>query len=424
MAEVILEHINKRYGTKHHAVKDFNLHIADREFMVFVGPSGCGKSTTLRMIAGLEDISDGILKIGDRVVNDVPPKDRDIAMVFQNYALYPHMNVYENMAFGLKLRKTPKEEIDKRVRDAAKILQIEHLLGRKPKELSGGQRQRVAMGRAIVREPKVFLMDEPLSNLDAKLRVEMRSQISQLHRRLGATIVYVTHDQVEAMTLGNRIVVMRDGVIMQVDTPMNLYDFPQNKFVAGFIGSPSMNFLSGKVQNGEFVIGQSRVAPMGRLAQSLKAYEGKDVQMGIRPEHVGVVGMSDLPQGTNVLHGKVVVVEPLGAQTDLIIEVAGQNMTVKVEGQALVQPGDDIQLLVDQTRLHAYDTATEMAIDRGTPTGTRGQADTLGLGYEYPGMSSGQAQARAPQGMGLGGVGTGGMPVAEGERVIVAKTER
>ena len=383
MAEVILEHINKRYGTKHHAVKDFNLHIQDREFMVFVGPSGCGKSTTLRMIAGLEDISDGILKIGDRVVNDVPPKDRDIAMVFQNYALYPHMNVYENMAFGLKLRKTPKEEIDKRVREAAKILQIEHLLGRKPKELSGGQRQRVAMGRAIVREPKVFLMDEPLSNLDAKLRVEMRSQISQLHRRLGATIVYVTHDQVEAMTLGNRIVVMRDGVIMQVDTPMNLYDFPQNKFVAGFIGSPSMNFLTGRVQNGEFVIGENRVGAMGRLGQSLKAYEGKDVLMGIRPEHLGMVGMTDLPRGSNVLRGQVVVVEPLGAQTDLIIDVAGQHITAKVEGQANVLPGDSIELLVDQTRLHAFDPSSEVAIDRGTPAGTRGQADTPGLGYEY-----------------------------------------
>ncbi|GGR85398.1 ABC transporter ATP-binding protein [Deinococcus sedimenti] len=383
MAEVILEHINKRYGTKHHAVKDFNLHIQDREFMVFVGPSGCGKSTTLRMIAGLEDISDGILKIGDRVVNDVPPKDRDIAMVFQNYALYPHMNVYENMAFGLKLRKTPKEEIDKRVRDAAKILQIEHLLGRKPKELSGGQRQRVAMGRAIVREPKVFLMDEPLSNLDAKLRVEMRSQISQLHRRLGATIVYVTHDQVEAMTLGNRIVVMRDGVIMQVDTPMNLYDFPQNKFVAGFIGSPSMNFLTGRVQNGEFMVGENRVSPMGRLAQSLKAYEGKDVLMGIRPEHLGMVGMTDIPRGSNVLRGQVVVVEPLGAQTDLIIDVAGQHITAKVEGQANVLPGDSVDLLVDQTRLHAFDPSSEAAVDRGTPSGTRGQADTPGLGYEY-----------------------------------------
>lgn len=383
MADVILEHVNKHYGTKHHAVKDFNLHIADREFMVFVGPSGCGKSTTLRMIAGLEDISDGVLKIGDRVVNDVPPKDRDIAMVFQNYALYPHMNVYDNMAFGLKLRKTPKEEIDKRVREAAKILQIEHLLGRKPKELSGGQRQRVAMGRAIVREPKVFLMDEPLSNLDAKLRVEMRSQISQLHHRLGATIIYVTHDQVEAMTLGNRIVVMKDGDIMQVDTPMNLYDFPQNKFVAGFIGSPSMNFLTARVQNGEFVIGGNRVAPMGKLAQSLKAFEGKDVLMGIRPEHMGVPGQTDIPQGVNHLKGKVLVVEPLGAQTDLIVDVAGQQLTAKLEGQVLIHPGDDIDLLIDQTRLHAFDASTEQVIDRGKPAGTRGQADTTGLGYEY-----------------------------------------
>ncbi|GBF04328.1 ABC transporter [Deinococcus aerius] len=420
MAEVVLEHINKRYGTKHHAVKDFNLHIADREFMVFVGPSGCGKSTTLRMIAGLEDISDGVLRIGDRVVNDVPPKDRDIAMVFQNYALYPHMNVYENMAFGLKLRKTPKEEIDKRVRDAARILQIEHLLGRKPKELSGGQRQRVAMGRAIVREPKVFLMDEPLSNLDAKLRVEMRAQISQLHRRLGATIIYVTHDQVEAMTLGNRIVVMRDGVIMQVDTPMNLYDFPQNKFVAGFIGSPSMNFLSAKVQNGEFVVGDSRIAPMGRLAQSLRAYEGKDVYMGIRPEHVGVIGhgQTDIPQGSNVLRGKVVVVEPLGAQTDLLIDVAGQTVVVKLEGQALLEPGDDAELLIDQTRLHAFDHASEEAIDRGTPTGTRGQADTLGLGYEYPGRAS---AAQVPQAaMGTTGTTTANVNTTPGSVTVIS----
>ncbi len=391
MADVILEHIYKRYGTKQVAVKDFNLHIQDKELMVFVGPSGCGKSTTLRMIAGLEDISDGILKIGDRIVNDVPPKDRDIAMVFQNYALYPHMNVYENMAFGLKLRKTPRDEIDRRVRDAAKILQIDHLLGRKPKELSGGQRQRVAMGRAIVREPKVFLMDEPLSNLDAKLRVEMRSQISQLHRRLGATIVYVTHDQVEAMTLGNRIVVMRDGVIMQVDTPMNLYDFPQNKFVAGFIGSPSMNFLTARVQNGEFTIGGSRVAAMGRLAESLKAFEGRDVIMGVRPEHLGVPGVTDIPQGVNHLRGKVIVVEPLGAQTDLIVNIGDEPIVVKVEGQAMVNVGDDIDLLVDQTRLHAFDPATEAAVDRGTPSGTRGQADTTGLGYEDPGRAAPQA---------------------------------
>ncbi|WP_425148393.1 ABC transporter ATP-binding protein [Deinococcus sp.] len=379
MAEVVLEHIYKRYGKTQVAVKDFNLQIKDKEFMVFVGPSGCGKSTTLRMIAGLEDISDGTLRIGDRIVNDVPPKDRDIAMVFQNYALYPHMNVYDNMAFGLKLRKTPKEEIDKRVRDAAKILQIEHLLGRKPKELSGGQRQRVAMGRAIVREPKVFLMDEPLSNLDAKLRVEMRSQISQLHRRLGTTIIYVTHDQVEAMTLGSRIVVMRDGIIMQVDTPLNLYDYPKNKFVAGFIGSPSMNFLTGKVQNGQFMVGGAPVAPLGRLAESLKAYEGKEVNMGIRPEHLGLRGMTNLADGTNIIRGKVLVVEPLGAQTDFIVEIAGQTVTVKVDGQARIQPGDTVELVVDQRRLHAFDAATDEAIDRGQPTGSMGQADVESL---------------------------------------------
>ncbi|AZI42347.1 sn-glycerol-3-phosphate ABC transporter ATP-binding protein UgpC [Deinococcus psychrotolerans] len=376
MADVILEHVYKRYGKDSVAVSDFNLNVVDGEFMVFVGPSGCGKSTTLRMIAGLEDISDGILKIGDRVVNDVPPKDRDIAMVFQNYALYPHMNVYENMAFGLKLRKTPKDEIEKRVRDAAKILQIEHLLGRKPKELSGGQRQRVAMGRAIVREPKVFLMDEPLSNLDAKLRVEVRSQISQIHQRLGTTIIYVTHDQVEAMTLGNRIVVMKDGVMMQVDSPLNLYDYPQNKFVAGFIGSPSMNFLTARVQNGQFVVGNSKVSPRGPLAQSIKAYEGKEVFMGIRPEHIGVRGMTNIPEGENFLQGKVLVVEPLGAQTDFMLEVNGQTMVAKVEGHAHIKPGDVVDVVVDNVRLHAFDTVTEMAIDRGQPMGTRGQADS------------------------------------------------
>ncbi|AWN23333.1 glycerol-3-phosphate ABC transporter ATP-binding protein [Deinococcus irradiatisoli] len=376
MAEVVLEHVYKRYTAKNVAVADFNLHINDGEFMVFVGPSGCGKSTTLRMIAGLEDISDGILKIGDRVVNDVPPKDRDIAMVFQNYALYPHMNVYENMAFGLKLRKTPKDEIEKRVRDAAKILQIEHLLGRKPKELSGGQRQRVAMGRAIVREPKVFLMDEPLSNLDAKLRVEVRSQISQIHQRLGTTIIYVTHDQVEAMTLGNRIVVMKDGVMQQVDTPLNLYDYPRNKFVAGFIGSPSMNFLTARVSGGQFMVGNSKVSPRGPLAESLRAYEGKEVFLGVRPEHVGVRGMSNIPEGDNFLQGKVLVVEPLGAQTDFMLDINGQTLVAKVEGHAHIKPGDVVDVVVDNERLHAFDTGTEMAIDRGQPMGTRGQADS------------------------------------------------
>ena len=243
MASLSLKNIYKVYPNGFNAVKDFNLEIEDKEFIIFVGPSGCGKSTTLRMIAGLEDISSGELWIGDKLVNDVEPKDRDIAMVFQNYALYPHMSVYDNMAFGLKLRKAPKEKIDKAVHEAAKILDIEHLLDRKPKALSGGQRQRVAMGRAIVREPKVFLMDEPLSNLDAKLRVQMRTEIAKLHERLGATMIYVTHDQTEAMTLGTKIVVMKDGIIQQVDTPQNLYNYPQNLFVAGFIGSPQMNFI-------------------------------------------------------------------------------------------------------------------------------------------------------------------------------------
>ena len=254
MASLSLKHINKTYPNGFVAVKDFNLEIADKEFIIFVGPSGCGKSTTLRMIAGLEEITEGELYIGDKLMNDVEPKDRDIAMVFQNYALYPHMSVYDNMAFGLKLRKTPKDEIDKLVHEAAKILDIEHLLDRKPKALSGGQRQRVAMGRAIVRNPKVFLMDEPLSNLDAKLRVQMRIEISKLHQKLQTTIIYVTHDQTEAMTLGTRIIVMKDGVIQQVDTPQNLYDRPDNLFVAGFMGSPQMNFINCQVeQNGNEV---------------------------------------------------------------------------------------------------------------------------------------------------------------------------
>ncbi len=363
MSEVILKGVYKRYG-KTVAVTDFNLHIEDKEFMVFVGPSGCGKSTTLRMIAGLEEISDGTLQIGEKICNDLPPKDRDIAMVFQNYALYPHMNVYENMAFGLRLRKTPKDLIDKKVREAAGILQIEHLLGRKPKELSGGQRQRVALGRAIVREPKVFLMDEPLSNLDAKLRVEMRSQIGKLHRRLGTTIIYVTHDQVEAMTMGTRIVVMKDGFIQQCDTPLNLYDFPKNKFVAGFIGSPSMNFLTVGVQNGMLTAQGLRVAPEGTLAQSLRPYEGKQVWMGIRPEHVGLKGFTNIPVGENIMEGEVEVVEPLGAQTDILVSVGGQILTAKVDGHVMVNAGDMVQLVVDRSKLHAFDLQSENALGR------------------------------------------------------------
>ena len=294
MASISCQHIYKIYpGATAPSVTDFNLEIQDKEFIIFVGPSGCGKSTTLRMIAGLEEISKGEMYIGGRLINDVPPKDRDIAMVFQSYALYPHMTVYKNIAFGLELRKTPKDEIDKRVHEAAKILEIEHLLDRKPKALSGGQRQRVAMGRAIVRNPKVFLMDEPLSNLDAKLRVQMRIEIAKLHQRLGTTIIYVTHDQTEAMTLGTRIVVMKDGVIQQVDTPQNLYEKPQNLFVAGFIGSPQMNLIDAEVKaNGSQVdlVLSDTVTITLPVEKSKKLidgnYVGKTVVVGIRPEDV------------------------------------------------------------------------------------------------------------------------------------------
>ena len=365
MAKVRLEHVWKRFG-KVVAVKDFNLETEDGEFVVFVGPSGCGKTTTLRMIAGLEEISEGRIHIGDRLVNDVPPKDRDIAMVFQNYALYPHMNVYENMAFGLRLRRYPKDEIDRRVKEAARILKIEHLLNRKPRELSGGQRQRVAMGRAIVREPKVFLMDEPLSNLDAKLRVEMRAEIAKLQRRLGVTTIYVTHDQVEAMTLGHRIVVMKDGEIQQVDTPLNLYDFPANRFVAGFIGSPSMNFIRAQVEvQGEkvyLVAPGFRVRTNPVLAQAVRPYAGKEVWMGIRPEHLGLKGYTAIPEEENVLRGEVEVAEPLGAETEIHVSVDGTVLVAKVDGHAPVKPGDRVELLADTSRLHAFDVESDQTI--------------------------------------------------------------
>ncbi len=359
MAEVMLEKIYKRFGNVT-AVQDFSLHIADEEFMVFVGPSGCGKTTTLRMIAGLEEISDGTLKIGDRVVNDVPPKDRDIAMVFQNYALYPHMNVHQNMSFGLRLRKTPKADIERRVKDAAQLLQIDHLLDRRPRELSGGQRQRVALGRAIVREPKVFLMDEPLSNLDAKLRVEMRASISKLHRRLGVTTVYVTHDQVEAMTMGTRIVVMKDGFIQQVDDPINLYDKPTNKFVAGFMGSPAMNFLVGNIQNGHIKSPQFDLAPGGELAQKLRAYEGKKVYVGVRPENLGLRGSTSIPEGQNIIKAQIEVVEPLGAETHILASVGGdQTVVARISSHAKVRAGDQVELLANLDFLHAFDLETE-----------------------------------------------------------------
>ena len=292
MASLSLKNVTKVYPNGFVGVKDFSLEIADKEFIIFVGPSGWGKSTTLRMIAGLEEISSGELKIGDKVVNDVEPKDRDIAMVFQNYALYPHMSVYDNMAFGLKLRKVPKAEIDKLVHEAAKILDIEHLLDRKPKALSGGQRQRVAMGRAIVRNPQVFLLDEPLSNLDAKLRAQMRTEISKIHKKLGTTFIYVTHDQTEAMTLGDRIVVMKDGIIQQIDTPQNLYERPGNKFVAGFLGSPQMNFIDGvlkKKNNGycvQFAKKYELAVPAAKEDKKLANYVDKEVILGIRPEAI------------------------------------------------------------------------------------------------------------------------------------------
>ncbi len=359
MAEVVLDGIYKRFGNVT-AVKDFDLTIEDKEFMVFVGPSGCGKTTTLRMIAGLEEISDGTLSIGDRVVNDVPPKDRDIAMVFQNYALYPHMNVYQNMSFGLRLRKTPKDDIDRRVKEAAGILQIEHLLDRRPRELSGGQRQRVALGRAIVREPKVFLMDEPLSNLDAKLRVEMRASISKLHRRLGTTMIYVTHDQVEAMTMGTRIVVMKDGLIQQVADPIKLYDKPVNKFVAGFIGSPAMNFMVGTVHDGRIKSGQFDIKPDGELHTKLGPYNGKKVYMGIRPENLGLKGYTNIEEHENVIEAVVDVVEPLGAETHIIASVGGdQSVVARVDPHSHVEAGDEIQLLADVGFLHAFDIESE-----------------------------------------------------------------
>ena len=365
MASLSLKNICKVYPNGFEAVKNFNLEIADKEFIIFVGPSGCGKSTTLRMIAGLEDISSGELYIDGKLVNDVEPKDRDIAMVFQNYALYPHMSVYDNMAFGLKLRKTPKEEIDKLVQEAARILDLSHLLDRKPKALSGGQRQRVAMGRAIVRNPKVFLMDEPLSNLDAKLRVQMRIEIAKLHQRLGTTIIYVTHDQTEAMTLGTRIVVMKDGVIQQVDTPQNLYEKPQNLFVAGFMGSPQMNFLDAVVNvKGNDVtlqIGNTTLHVPAAKAKALidGGYNGKTVVMGIRPENV-TDDATAFPEST--VEAKINVYELLGAEVFLYFDVEGFNMTARVDPHTTSRTGDTVKFGLDMTKVHVFDKETELTI--------------------------------------------------------------
>ncbi len=368
MASLSLKHINKTYPNGFEAVKDFNLEIEDKEFIIFVGPSGCGKSTTLRMIAGLEDITSGELKIEDKVVNDVEPKDRDIAMVFQNYALYPHMTVYDNMAFGLKLRKVPKDEIDKMVREAARILDLEALLDRKPKALSGGQRQRVAMGRAIVRNPKVFLMDEPLSNLDAKLRGQMRIEISKLHQRLGTTIIYVTHDQTEAMTLGTRIVVMNAGVVQQVDTPQTLYDYPCNLFVAGFIGSPQMNFVDAtcKVQRDKVFLaaGPSEIELPAAKAKKLidGGYDGKTVVLGIRPEDVHDEPAFLQASPNTVIEAKIRVYEMLGAEVFLYFDYEGSSMTARVDPRTTARTGDTVKFALDAEKIHVFDKETEQTI--------------------------------------------------------------
>ena len=366
MADLQLKHIYKRYAGNVTAVSDFCIDIEDKEFIILVGPSGCGKSTTLRMIAGLEEISEGEVYIGGKLMNDVPPKDRDIAMVFQSYALYPHMTVYDNMAFALKLRKTPKDEIKKRVTEAAKILDIEHLLDRKPKALSGGQRQRVAMGRAIVRSPKVFLMDEPLSNLDAKLRVAMRTEIKKLHNRLKTTFVYVTHDQVEAMTMGTRIVVMKDGFVQQIDTPSNLYNNPCNQFVAGFIGSPQMNFIDVTIEKKDSgvcaVFGDQSVKIPDGKAAALADYIGKEVVLGIRPEdiHDDEAFLSTYPEAT--VDAYVEVTEMMGAETYLYLTVNSTACTARVNQRSATKAEDSVKVGFDCNRIHFFDKETELAI--------------------------------------------------------------
>ena len=368
MAGLSLRNINKVYPNGFHAVKDFNLEIEDKEFIIFVGPSGCGKTTTLRMIAGLEEISTGDLEIDGKRMNDVEPKDRDIAMVFQNYALYPHMTVYDNMAFGLKLRKVPKDEIDKMVREAAKILDLEALLDRKPKALSGGQRQRVAMGRAIVRNPKVFLMDEPLSNLDAKLRGQMRIEISKLHQRLGTTIIYVTHDQTEAMTLGTRIVVMSAGIVQQVDTPQALYDAPCNLFVAGFIGSPQMNFLDAVCKvDGDKVfleVGKASIQLTEAKAKKLieGGYDGKKVVLGVRPEDVYDEEEFIAASPNTVIESEIRVYEMLGAEVYLYFDYEGANMTARVKPSTKARTGDVVKFALDAEKIHVFDKESEMTI--------------------------------------------------------------
>ncbi len=363
MAKVLLKDLTKRFDDVV-AVNKMNDVIEDQQFVVLVGPSGCGKTTTLRMIAGLEEVTEGEIYIGDRLVNDVPPKDRDIAMVFQNYALYPHMDVYNNMAFGLKLRRTPKAEIEKRVQNAARILKIEDLLKRKPKQLSGGQRQRVALGRAIVRDPKVFLMDEPLSNLDAKLRVQMRTEIAKLHQRLKATIIYVTHDQTEAMTMASKIIIMKDGLVQQTGAPQEVYDHPDNMFVAGFIGSPAMNFVDVTVtekltlKNDQFEIDTS-----DKLKDIIKKNDlaGKDIVAGIRPEDLEDSEFVPEAGDSNTITADVEVTEPMGAEIYVYVDINGVLMTARVSPRSKLRSGDKAKLYVDLDMMHLFDKKTEKA---------------------------------------------------------------
>ena len=372
MAGLTLKGIYKKYPGGVVAVTDVNLEIRDKEFIVLVGPSGCGKSTTLRMIAGLEEISEGELYIGDRLVNDIAPKDRDIAMVFQNYALYPHMTVFDNMAFGLKLRKVPKDEIERKVNEAAKILDLSHLLDRKPKAMSGGQRQRVALGRAIVRSPKVFLLDEPLSNLDAKLRAQMRTESSKSHKKLGTTFIYVTHDQTEAMTMGDRIVCMKDGFVQQVDTPQNLYENPVNKFVAGFLGSPQMNFVDAVLREeyGQYVVefGSNRgqvyqiIVPESKVNENLGRYVNKEIILGVRPESIHDEEMYLSNATTGVINADVEITEMMGAETYLYLVCEGIPLTARVSPRSTARPGDTISVAIDPNRIHIFDKETEKAI--------------------------------------------------------------
>jgi multiple sugar transport system ATP-binding protein len=367
MADVILDHVWKIYDGKVEAVKDANLVVNDKEFAVLVGPSGCGKTTTLRMIAGLEEITKGTIKIGGKVVNDVEPKDRDIAMVFQNYALYPHMTVYQNMSFGLRLRKFPKDEIDRRVKEAARILSIENLLDRKPKQLSGGQRQRVALGRAIVRNPKVFLFDEPLSNLDAKLRVQMRSELKKLHLRLNATMIYVTHDQVEAMTMADKIVVIKDGIIQQIDSPFNLYHYPNNIFVAGFIGSPAMNFLNAAVVEKDgglwLKLKNDIMLKVPQIyEEELNEYKNKEIIFGIRPEDIYDKMFAVAARSENTVRVSVDIIEPLGNQTILHAKVGDDLIVASIDPKTEAQVGQDMDLVFDMSMMRAFDKETQQAI--------------------------------------------------------------